>query len=552
MKMKFYNFFFSVLFLFVWNVQAFSAEYFVSASAASSGDGSNWESAISGSDLQLAFSSGIFEKGDIIYLSGGTYSPGSSIDNFNITAGVTLIGGYDPASTGTTKTIPAYPSRTPTLFSGDLNANSVADDGDVQNILRIQSPDSVTIQGIQFSYAYYIGAEDLTAGAVFVKNSSVTFKSCIFDDSKSTYYGGAALTVWGSFIHALDCIFANNEALGRGGAIRSSDNKEDALDIKRATIVIERCLVAGNKNTSNTSSGKYGGGIQVTSGTLWVINSTITNNEAFSNGAGISAGDGYRIYVISSTLANNVCRRSGLAGDTNPYSYGASIRATDDARLNIANSIMVEKTDDGSKTNPTFFTESLDKNASELIVSGGYNITGTFYLPASWDDQMTAIWQTSDSPSNGTTINLYSTVFGTNELADNNGFSQTIAPTSTISGANITDLDVLVNTTWECPVKADLSVDQRGYPRVANTSIGAYDPNAVAAVNEVNNNVNALIRLGVNSYRIVSDVQSDVVVYDLTGLAIMNTNSNETIDLTPFSNGLYIIVSDGNSFKVVR
>ena len=52
--------------------------------------------------------------------------------------GYTFVGGCDP-SKGEVTEWPSYPSATPTIFSGDLNENGIADEGDMCNLICVRS-----------------------------------------------------------------------------------------------------------------------------------------------------------------------------------------------------------------------------------------------------------------------------------------------------------------------------------------------------------------------------------------------------------------------------
>lgn len=106
---------------------------------------------------------------------------------------------------------------------------------------------------------------------------------------------------------------------------------------------------------------------------MWIINSTIANNKAYCNGAGISVSDGDTVRIVSSTLANNVCTRVQIDLGK-PNSYGSSIRMEKEAVLYIANSISLEGPEDvGDKRNPTCYTENYTKGIENYFISGGYN-----------------------------------------------------------------------------------------------------------------------------------------------------------------------------------
>lgn len=524
-----------------------ATNWFVKANATESGEGTSWDSPVSGADFSAALAAGFFVEGDVVYMSGGIYMPGVAGESFQVTNGITIQGGFPTDLHGTEIPKLTYPTATPTVFSGDLNGDAMVNSGDIQNIMRISSPKPVTIQGIQFTCSYYEGTDDYEAGAVFVYNTETTLKNCLFDKNISAYNGGSALANQGAKIHAIDCVFTNNSALSKGGATRLSSATIDDVKIYPVS-VFERCLFDGNSN-SLTSAGKYGGAIQITSGTCWLINSTVMNNQAYSNGAGISVGDGYSLYVISSTLGNNTCSRIGLDA-SKPYSYGSSIRMEKEANIHIANSICVEVTDEGTKTNPTFYTEGLTKNASNLIFSGGNNALGTFLVaPASYDDQFTTIWKGTDM--NG---QQFADVFGSNTLKGQGGFSKTIATNPVLEGAAVSDLTALL-TAWNCPVAADVTVDQRGYSRSAITEVGAYDSKGSAVTSIAPavsaNDASALISLGNGRYSIHNNM-SDVRVFNISGSLIGTYAQDETINLSSFVQGIYFLVTSTGSYKVIR
>ena len=542
------KFFFSVLFIAVaMNISQSlkAAVWFVKADAKESVDGSSWDSPISGSDLAMAFDGGFFSKGDIIYLSGGTYTPGAAGSSFNIKSGVTLIGGFPSDLKGTTIPELTYPTSTPTIFSGDLDNNGVPSAADIQNIIQISSPDKVTIEGVRFTCAYYGGDQDYTAGAVYIRNSDVDIKHCVFYNNKSVYYGAGALMAHGGLLYVADCIFKNNEAQSRGAAVRIANNKLEDESASPVRLVMERCLLTENQLDVLTSVGKYGAALQITSGDAWIVNSTFINNKLFSNGAGISIGNG-SLNIISSTFANNTCSRIQLDG-SKPYSYGASIRSTGNNIFRVANTIVVEAEDDGTKTNTPFFTEKMSVNASEVMTSGGGNIMGTFYItPSGYDDQSSNVWKVSDRCNDPS--NIVELVFGTNKLSDNGGYSQTIIPKIAAKGITVTALSALP-AAWGCPVPVDVTVDQRGMKRSETATSGAYEKVVSSIASKSVEAKTPLYNMGNNCYQL--EQVSDVKIYDVYG-HVINKQYTQMIDLSSQVAGIYIISVNGQSYKVIR
>lgn len=530
--------------------QAFAEDWFVRPDiVTTAGDGHSWEEALCVSDFQMLLANELATPGDVFHLAGGNYIPNSNTDNFRITQGVTLIGGYAGNLKGADTTRPAYPSNTPTVFSGDRNNDGIPNAGDIQNLLVINnSVDTVTIQGIEFRCAYYQG-EDYGAGAVYTNLSNVVMKNCIFKDNTSTFHGGAGFTTVGSFTHLIDCVFTNNKAKSRGGAILVDNASADAGG-RRSTCMLERCQLTDNALEYNSTDGKYGAAVQIRHGNMWVINSTIANNKAYCNGAGISISDGDTVRIVSSTLANNVCTRVQI--DLNKSnSYGSSIRMEKEAVLYIANSISLEGPDDtGDKRNPTCYTENYAKGIEHYFISGGYNYVGTFYdLTKKYQDPVwNVVWKSSDQPATPVNVHVYADIFGTNEPVDNGGGTYTILPVVAVAGASLSELEDILSQ-WKCPVKVAINRDQRGYGRNVNTSMGAVDVNSAVGLGAISKNAKTLIQLSADRYLI--EGVKNIRVFGMNGFLLCESKS-DVIDLSGFAKGMYLIEADGGVYKVVR
>ena len=110
--------------------QVFAEDWFVRPDiVTTAGDGHSWEGALCVSDFQMLLANELATSGDIFHLAGGSYIPNSNAENFRITQGVKLIGGYAGNLKGTDTTLPVYPSATPTIFSGDRNNDGMPNAG---------------------------------------------------------------------------------------------------------------------------------------------------------------------------------------------------------------------------------------------------------------------------------------------------------------------------------------------------------------------------------------------------------------------------------------
>ena len=314
--------------------------------------------------------------------------------------------------------------------------------------------------------------------------------------------------------------------------------------------MLERCQLSGNSVAHEITDGKYGGAIQIRHGNLWVINSTIADNRAYCNGAGISISNGDTAYIVSSTLANNICSRIHIDLDKS-YSYGSSIRMEKEAVLYIANSISLEGTEDtGNKRNPTCYTENYTKSIENYFISGGYNYLGTFYdLSKKYQDPVwNLVWKSTDQPSTPVAVHQYADMFHTNQLADNGGESYTILPAVQANGATISELREILEQ-WKCPDQVAVELDQRGYSRETNTCMGAVDVNGISAINRPVVASKTLLNIGDGRYKIPG--AKNIRIFNANGHLLSNV-FGESVDLSCLPQGLYLIHSDGTTFKVIK
>lgn len=354
---------------------SFAADYYVSVDGSGVKDGSSWENAIAFTDMCGKINE--YQNGDVFYFQGGTYVP---TEVPTVSKGYSFIG----ATTGT-----------PTVFSGDVNGDGVANEGDASSLLFIQLATQngntfkhFVLKNITFTGAY---VNQTKTSALRVDNSGwVDVQNCIFDKNISVYskdnnYGGPACLLERSTVNFTDCKFINNESKGRGGAIKLTSDKQ-----AKGYTTLNRCLVSGN------TAGSLGSAIFFNHGQeLNIINSVITENKSVTEGeigAIFSIGaeeDKFarRITIINSTIAGNI--------------GGAQVLGRNNADIRIANSIIVG---DGT---PAI---SLQEKPKQFL-SAGYNIIGKYQV----GDASTTAWKTSDFVSDDNTLE---SIFGTNAVMD--------------------------------------------------------------------------------------------------------------------------------------
>lgn len=355
---------------------SFATDYYVSVDGSGEKSGSSWENAIAFTEMCGKINE--YQNGDVFYFQGGTYYVPAKVPT--VSNGYSFIG----ATTGT-----------PTVFSGDVNGDGVATEGDASTLLFIQlatkngdTSKHFVLKNITFTGAY---VNQTRTSALRVDNSGwVDVQNCIFDKNISVYskdnnHGGPACLLERSTVNFTDCKFTNNESVGRGGAIKLTSD----VSTKGYTNLL-RCLVSGNKAKTLGSAIFFNHGQE-----LNIINSVITENVSGTEGEvgaifSIGADSNYarQITLINSTVAGNM--------------GGAQVLGRKDAVIRIANSIIV-----GDGTTSAISLQEKPKQ----VLSKGYNIIGMYQV----DYASTTAWKTSDFVSDDNTL---SSIFGSNAVTN--------------------------------------------------------------------------------------------------------------------------------------
>lgn len=446
---------------------AMASDYYVSVNGNGTKDGSSWDNALRFATFCAHVNN--YTNGDTFYFAGGTYYATSKTPTA-ITNGYTFIGGFDPALTGTEHATPAYPSSTPTVFSGDVNQNGKQDAEDASRFLALKTDTKkggdkqkpFVIQGIEFT-SCFDSTSTKTHGAVQLNNCyDVTIKNCRFYNNNTPIsgYGGMAFTSYRSTAFVQDCEFTDNAAVQRGGAVYVWG---DGTDYTKGYTVFERCLFSGNKVTDESKP--LGSAIFYShSPALWLVNCTITGNDAPSGGAvfvnGADKSWRREAYVIGCTIAGN------------------QINMSQGARLFLADSYIVGNEDDGTTAKAAIAVTGTSESTEFSIVSKGCNIIGGYanqvaqaaYVPS---------WDATDQQGSG---NLYSTVFGTNGLTD--GVITPVVKTLGYEGSALKT--AVTDAGWDAETaRVDLTVDQKGVTRGAGATAGAYAVNVTTGIGAV-------------------------------------------------------------------
>lgn len=313
-------------------------------------NGSSWDNAIDADTFLSLLSDPTDLSKAKIYLSEGDYYMSSgSVFGPEIRKKIgAVMGGYSIMSKGTDVTARDVVNHA-TVFSGDANKNNRADEGDCGLLCVLGGTSS--FDGIIFRNGYInekTASSQKSGAGVFVDGDAdtwVEFVNCRFEDCVSAattpgYAGGAAVYVKAGQARLKACELTGCSGASRGGALRCNNDK--------AILFLDQCSIHGN-------SVKYdwGSGLQLSSGTICVNNSTFCSNVVGWQGAGGTVNGGGAMLVLNSTI---------ISDDTT-----AGIRCESDSR------------------NASFFANNISLNTNgapgfllngngRVAVSGGHNI----------------------------------------------------------------------------------------------------------------------------------------------------------------------------------
>ncbi len=579
----------------------FSTEYYVVPGLRATGnDGSSWEKAITMYDIFENDAAAAkddekskYKTGDVFFLAGGTYynatTPGA--DAGRIYRGYIFVGGCDQ-SKGAVAEWPTYPSATPTIFSGDLDENGVPSAGDLRNLIHVRQAKSSSSEdlanickliGIDFTCSYSPEGSTNASGAVYCTQGAIELQYCNVYNNVSKGEGsgdgiGAGIHVYGGLYHIKDCNVYNNKANKTGAGFRCTSR-----GAKKANGVIERCYFGNNEVES-----RYGGAIAHSSGeNMWIVNSTIIDNKAFYEGAGVCANgstfndDVRAVHIINCTIAGNTCSADPselYAQDTetgtvtNPGSWlGSQVRIACDPAVDICNSIIVGRDDDGTIAKAALVLTGKEKApTSAYLKSYGGSVMGTF---GSVMESPTIAIDWKNDHMDAKSPNTYSKIFGTNTAGENGGFTKTLKPVDngildqigaySLYGFELGEyIETLKKEGKYLPFEIDVTVDQTGSKRSqeevnGETAPGAYDflaDHGTGIANTTSSTPSLKLQTsGDGIYQVVGLTgQATIYLYNLQGIRIQSITRSNTIDLRDLAKGIYMVNVNGQTFKVAR
>lgn len=249
----------------------------VRSDAGPGGDGQSWVTAYRDLRDALAQAAGT-AAAESIWVAAGEYRPdagtGSRIMSFELSAGVSVLGGFAGDETSADQRDPA---ANPTILTGDLlGDDGVGFAGNTENSFHVVTALGLDTPAVLDGCVVRGGNANgfvsfLRGGGIFSIASEVALHGCRVEDNSARLGGG--LHAVASSITVVGCEFVGNHATERGGAV---DSQESTL------ISVQTAFEA---NASDIS----GGAIRAVGGSVACAGGLFHGNQYVTTGGGIAA-----------------------------------------------------------------------------------------------------------------------------------------------------------------------------------------------------------------------------------------------------------------------
>lgn len=554
---------------------AFAETYFITPSGNGAGDGSSWEDAAAGEDINDILSG--LEPGDIVYFQAGTYG-GSSTD---VVPGLTVIGGFPATAKGTD--ISGYdPAANLTVFDCQgKNINSA------KAYVRVVASDDqkeliTTIKGITITGAKSILSSDgsnsrsnpkIVGSAFYCANAKVILEDVTFKSNTSAV-GGVVVAGENAKFLAIHCKWVDNvndywthfpDAGAGFTSVCYTALPSIVINPGRTTSILDGCVFTGNKIEGDSKNkSKWGGLINIVDRTnnkdysamsysdLIAVNNIFDGSELEIFQKGGCLRQGMRSYILLAYNTFYGFRASDPSLGTTISFHGDNVLTYMGCNIVVDNSNTIENN----------YAMGLDNNlrvSSDTFAftstSFGYNTVSGITpnkQPESFFTVATDQWNVADGETS---------VFGGNKLITK-GNTMVIEPVKAYADVNMNEVNDAFKATnfpnefidvFGDEYKIDLTVDITGAKRSSTTYRGAYDPSATGegtGISEITDTAHDILieKIGKDLYRVKG---GNATVYNVAG-QIICYDTNGIIDLSSTSTGIYIISSNGKSHKIVK
>jgi hypothetical protein len=252
---------------------------YVKADAKGANDGTSWANAYT--DLQTALARSA--AGCEIWVAAGTYLPGESGDtqaSFYLKDSIALYGGFAGIETSRSQRNWA---ANPTILSGDLNGDGVANSGDANLVVYAKNVSSaVTVDGFTITGGYSVETSSIGAGMA-LEDSIPTLKHLSFIGNNAEVCAG--LYIESGDPTMSDLIFFGNTAISYGGG----------LCLNESSPTLTNALFYGN------NGGTYGGG-----GIMMMSSNPVLTNVTNAGNTGEAAGGGILLFESNPHVRNSI------------------------------------------------------------------------------------------------------------------------------------------------------------------------------------------------------------------------------------------------------
>ncbi len=497
-------------------------------------------------------------------------------ESINLDKSIILQGGFDKS------------------FSNIIGKTTLSGKGLGQSPVYI--PDFYSLTMSDFIIRDYTAPEAKYDGAIHFRGCDLNLTRVDFINNEATTYGGAIsalnnpddVAAATNNIHLTDCKFYGNSAID-GGALAFSSYIENR---------ISGCIFKDNhaQNCGGAIYAAYGveqaGKIPYTRANVIISNSSIVTNSSGKSGA-IYINDqmSYVTFnIVNTSIANNTLDSpSGLPSNIKKYG-GAAIHAilqtnksaTKSACLNIGHSSIVGNAAMIARENANFSASAINISGGATrimnsIVAGNYTMADHNFHDIMMDETAVLDKFTSNIYSNMESVNVKTdekSIAAESRESYLNNFPKFIKgnlsgniftaelneskPTSYIeplakeyNGKNAAfikpmqrnlEVSFKVDLDGDGKVGNQLKNDQNYTDRVTDSMIGAVELTDVSSVSSIPEKRVNLVKISRGVYKIPET--KDIKVYDTTGRLVVNSNnaSNDIIDVSSYSPGIYILV----------